>query len=274
MSQTVIEGPRMIFDLLDNPQTKSLVRQVIVSTDRPDWTESLLGRGQDDLLVCQGTPEVLAAISDTMTPQGLVATVDIPPAPLPTEPPFLASQTQHPLYLLLDGVSDPGNVGTLLRSSVAVGVAGIILLPGCCDVWNPKAVRSAMGTSFLIPLLAVDSWIEARHVLAKWGATEGAVYAATMEQSGGAASIPYYRVPWSEHSTAAGLVIGSEGSGLSEQVRSAVSSGTIRAVHVPMEVGIESLNAAVCGSVVLFEYLRQCRIQRECDRSTSSSWVD
>lgn len=269
LSQTVIEGPRMIFDLLDNPQTRSLVRQVIVSTDRPDWTESLLAccrEGDDncDLLICEGTPEVLAAMSDTMTPQGLVATVDIPPVPSQTEAPSMPNLLlENPLYLILDGVSDPGNVGTLLRSSVAVGVAGVILLPGCCDVWNPKAVRSAMGTSFLVPLLAVDSWTEAQQVLANWGATEDAIYAATMEESGGTASIPYYRVPWGEHSAAAGLVIGSEGNGLSQQVRSAVSNGTIRAVHVPMEVGIESLNAAVCGSVVLFEYLRQCRILRE-----------
>lgn len=251
----------MIFDLLDNPQTKLLVRQVIVSTDRPDWTESLLSRHDDNLLVCEGTPEVLAAMSDTMTPQGLVAAVDIPPAPLQAEAP--SPNHLRPLYLVLDAVSDPGNVGTLLRSSVAVGVAGVILLPGCCDVWNPKAVRSAMGTSFLVPILAVDSWTEAQNVLANWGATEDAIYAATMEESGGTASIPYYRVPWGDHSAAAGLVIGSEGNGLSHQVRSAVSSGIIRAVHVPMEVGIESLNAAVCGSVVLFEYLRQCRILRE-----------
>ena len=83
------------------------------------------------------------------------------------------------------------------------------------------------------------------------------IYAATMEDSGGVESLPHYDVAWSQHH--GGLMIGSEGNGLSENVRRAVASGEIRAVHVPMEVGIESLNAAVCGSVILFEYLRQCR---------------
>lgn len=301
-NQTVVEGPRMVFDLLHNPQTRAFVRQVVVSTDRPEWTETLLalcGKYDNDdnnnyyheedtataLWLYQGTPEVLAAISDTVTPQGLVATVDIPPPPSLTEaPPSLSSSTsllssssgsnkcqpQHQeqkqptsstsfncrLYLLLDGVSDPGNVGTLLRSSVAVGVGGILLLPGCCDVWNPKAIRSAMGTSFQVPILNVDSLTEAQQVMTQWGVTT--LYAATMEDSGGAESVPHYHVPWSTH-RAAGLVIGSEGNGLSDEVRKAVSSGDIRAVHVPMEVGIESLNAAVCGSVILFDYLRQRR---------------
>lgn len=251
--QTVVEGPRMVFDLLDNPQTKSLVRQVIVSVDRPEWTESLISRHGDDLLICEGTPEVLDAISDTVTPQGLVATVDIPPQPSWTDAP--PSNKKQPLYLLLDGVSDPGNVGTLLRSSLAVGVAGVVLLPGCCDVWNPKAVRSAMGTSFQIPILSVDSLEEAQQVMNNWDVDT--IYAATMEDSGGVESLPHYDVAWSQHH--GGLMIGSEGNGLSENVRRAVASGEIRAVHVPMEVGIESLNAAVCGSVILFEYLRQCR---------------
>jgi tRNA G18 (ribose-2'-O)-methylase SpoU len=294
-NQTVVEGPRMVFDLLENPRTKSLVRQIVVSTDRPEWTETLLSlRGNDQeedtvtspnaaLWLCQGTPEVLAAISDTVTPQGLVATVDIPPPPSLTEAPSLSSLSsaslflssdsdqsqqqpqQHPktgtssfcrLYLLLDGVSDPGNVGTLLRSSVAVGVGGILLLPGCCDVWNPKAIRSAMGTSFQVPILSVDSLTEARQVMTHWGVDT--LYAATMEESGGVESVPHYHVPWSTH-PAAGLLIGSEGNGLSDDVRKAVACGDIRAVHVPMEVGIESLNAAVCGSVILFDYLRQRR---------------
>jgi tRNA G18 (ribose-2'-O)-methylase SpoU len=295
-NQTVVEGPRMVFDLLHNPRTKSLVRQVVVSTDRPEWTETLLAlRGNDNsiyeeegsattLLLYQGTPEVLAAISDTVTPQGLVATIDIPPPPSLTEAPSSVllstsllpsssnsnqsqqqAEKQHTnsstsnccrLYLLLDGVSDPGNVGTLLRSSVAVGVGGILLLPGCCDVWNPKAIRSAMGTSFQVPILSVDSLTEAQQVMTQWGVTT--LYAATMEDSGGVDSLPHYHVPWSTH-PAAGLVIGSEGNGLSDEVRKAVASGDIRAVHVPMEVGIESLNAAVCGSVILFDYLRQRR---------------
>ena len=245
LSQTVVEGPRMVFDLLENPNTRPLVEQVIVSIDRPEWTEKLTQYAQQGVLICEGTPEVLGVCSDTVTPQGIVACVAIPDS----EPKTI--EGRQPVYLMLDGVSDPGNVGTLLRSSVAVGVSGVVLLPGCCDVWNPKAVRSAMGTSFLVPILSADSVEEAKGLL-----QVQEVYAATMEESGGSKSVPHFDIPFLDHRTA--LVIGSEGNGLSDEVRNSVSLGEIKAVHVPMEPGIESLNAAVCGSVVLFEYHRQC----------------
>jgi tRNA C32,U32 (ribose-2'-O)-methylase TrmJ len=77
-----------------------------------------------------------------------------------------------------------------------------------------------------------------------------------MDESG-RTSIPYYDVDWT--ATPSALVIGNEGNGLSDEVRNAVADGTIQATHVPMEAGIESLNAAVCGSVIMFEFLRQCR---------------
>ena len=98
------------------------------------------------------TEEVVNACCDTVTPQGIVATISIPP---PYSGPISnnssSSSRKSRLYVILDGVSDPGNVGTILRSSLAVGVEAVLLLSdndnnnSCCDVWNPKAVRSAMG---------------------------------------------------------------------------------------------------------------------------------
>jgi TrmH family RNA methyltransferase len=254
LERTVVEGPRMVFDLLDNPKTRPLVQRVVVSVDRPEWSERLMA-DYGDLLIYEATAEVMNAMSDTVTPQGLVATISMPPLPQTTEAPTTGNRNA-PMYLLLDGVSDPGNVGTLLRSSLAVGVSAVVLLPGCCDVWNPKAVRSAMGSTFQIPILDVSSLQEAQTVMANWGV--GDIYAATMETSGGSESVQHYDVPWSSGKASA-LMVGSEGNGLSDEVRQAVASGYIKAIHVPMEVGIESLNAAVCGSVILFEYHRQCR---------------
>ena len=167
--------------------------------------------------------------------------------------------------MLLDGVSDPGNVGTLLRTSVAVGVKSVLLLPGTCDVWNPKTVRSAMGATFYTPTRSVSSWEEAVQVLQD-EYTCKAIWAATMldeEDGSGAVNTPHYEVDWKSQASA--LVIGSEGAGLSAEVREALetnSKNSIRAVHVPMENAMESLNAAVCGSVILFEYLRQQRQER------------
>jgi len=268
---TVVEGPRMVFDLLENPKTRLLVQHVLVCDENPSysdegWMDRLYKQQQNnhpDLTISLGTEQVLSACTDTVTPQGIVATVKIPNQQNSAHSPS-AKEGKAPLYLVLDGVSDPGNVGTLLRSSVATGVTAVVLLPKCCDVWNPKAVRSAMGCSFQVPILSINSFEECLDLLqGGWGVTD--FWAATMidekgkddSQSSPKASVEHYNVDWLQGPTA--LIIGSEGTGLSDEVRSAISDHTVRAVHVPMEEGIESLNAAVCGSVIMFEYMRQCR---------------
>jgi tRNA G18 (ribose-2'-O)-methylase SpoU len=307
--QTVVEGPRIILDLLENGKTCMLVRKVIVSTDKPEWIDQLVSHQQkcrlnsrnrhhaDDETVGQpsmdttfhlvlGTPEVLTSISDTTTPQGIVALVDIPSSPsLPRSllllPTTSLDDSFPQMHLILDGVSDPGNVGTLLRSSLAIGAAGIWLLPGCADVWSPKTLRSAMGTTFQLPFVqqtGISSWQDIQKELQNSisicqnqesekssKSTIPIIYAASMEDVSNAdsiVSIPYYDVSWKDSkSTVVALIIGSEGNGLSESIRREISCGNIRPIHVPMEAGIESLNAAVCGSVILFDFARQRRLK-------------
>jgi len=269
LSQTIVEGPRMVFDLLADHSTRGLVKQVLISTDKWEdyqtaWHAALDQAGDSENddgkdafppTVVPGTPEVLKACTDTVTNQGIIAIVDIPSYSL-LEPTTASSPAAAPLYLVLDGVADPGNLGTLLRSSVATGTAAVILLPGSCDPWNPKAVRSAMGASFRLPVVAVDSWDACRDLLSNLQCHR--TYAATMLDD--VAGTSHYEVDWTAEPTA--LIIGSEGNGLSDEVRQALRSDgeSIRPVYVPMQAGIESLNAAVCGSVILFEYLRRRQI--------------
>lgn len=262
--ETVVEGPRMVMDLLRNPDTRPLVRQIVVSTDLEDSIrdelENYLQETSSDLSlsVHSALPNVIKACSDTVTPQGIVARVQIPlwdfEQDAKSEP---RQPNQAPLYLVLDGVSDPGNLGTLLRSSVAVGVTAVLLLPGSCDVWNPKAVRSAMGGSFLVPAFSFSSWEETLDQLEDWDCER--VWAATMleDSHGRVVSSAHYDIDWNSQPQA--LVIGNEGNGLSRVIRESLQtdSAKVQAVHVPMQGTIESLNAAVCGSVILFEYMRQ-----------------
>jgi tRNA G18 (ribose-2'-O)-methylase SpoU len=315
--QTIVEGPRIVAELFQNIKTRSLLRHVLISDDYqgeyPEverTTSSPIVNGKahsPQYQVSYVTPQVMKACTDTVTPQGIAALVDIPPSFVsltldhdPTSRTASRSPTKrnqhdghdrlykYPLYLVLDGVSDPGNVGTLLRSSLAVGVAGIILLPECCDVWNPKAIRSAMGSTFYLPqILQVPSWDAA----VSWLRDEAQVqhvYAATMldddnknndksstSTSSRSLSPPknqaHFDIDWTATAPCA-LVIGSEGQGLNQDIRTALLSCTttgesdrammmqlqLQAVHVPMMANsIESLNAAVCGSVILFDYLRQ-----------------
>jgi tRNA G18 (ribose-2'-O)-methylase SpoU len=287
----------MVLDLLKNNDTSSLVRQIVVATDLDELIRDELGRQlrsldsnnqqqqqqqqeQHSIQIQMALPAVVKACCDTVTPQGIVARVQLPPWDAneihpPTQDERQQQQQQGqvkraPLYLVLDGVSDPGNVGTLLRSSVAVGVTAVLLLPGSCDVWNPKAVRSAMGASFLVPTFPVSSWDDALEQLGAWHCRQ--IWAATMLQDnqGQVISKAHYDIDWNmEDQQPQALVIGAEGNGLSSFVRSSLVAPPgnkttrnigIRAVHVPMQGSIESLNAAVCGSVILFEYMRQWQL--------------
>lgn len=206
--------------------------------------------------VTPASPEVLESCTDTMTNQGLVAVVEIPQFGSSWRDEAEKSN-KCPLYLIVDAVSDPGNLGTLIRSARAVGCTACILLQGSCDPWNPKAIRSAMGTTFSIPIYEMVSWIDCAQQLREAGCT--AVYAAAVLEGNAHGSVRYDCVDWTKPSA---LVIGSEGNGLTTLIRESLLKGHVdqlpmKAIHVPMQEGVESLNAAVCGSIILFEYFRQ-----------------
>jgi TrmH family RNA methyltransferase len=143
------------------------------------------------------------------------------------------------LALVADRMSDPGNLGTLLRSASAAGVQAVFLTEDTVDAYNPKVVRGAMGAHFRLPLLATTASAlrQALAGLDVWLAEAGAGEA-------------YDGVDWRRPSA---LVIGGEAHGPRQEVR-ALCAGS---VHVPMHAGTESLNAAVAASVILFEIARQ-----------------
>jgi TrmH family RNA methyltransferase len=264
-----------------------LVRLIVVSEERRDEyqpllldclaaaeshdveVEGILGN-EANVQVLVATTEVMRSCTDTVTNQGMVALVRIPTAADIDERQEPGLNTASSLHVVLDGLQDPGNVGTLVRSCVATGVAWLWVLPPSADVWGPKALRSAMGLTFALPVQThIASFQECVEFLCRdFGCRR--IYAATMEDSvamqssssessNTPVSVPHYQVNWAEETGAAALVIGGEGSGLSDEVRQALRDrpDLVRAVHVPMLAGVESLNAGVCGSVILFEYLRQ-----------------
>lgn len=269
---TLLEGHRLIIDTLTNPKVRELYQDVLVT--REALQHHNLGHTLSDQLaelVANGTcrvrlanDAVVRAACDTVNPQGVVAILKTPKGHVPSTAP---TKNKNPFYLLLDGVSDPGNVGTLLRSASAVGVEAVILLPNCCDVWSPKAVRSAMGATFHVPIAKVSNWEECLEFMERCNVSSKDIYAATMEgndvstaQQERLCSLAYHEVDWLSKGHGNALCIGKEGTGLSSDIRHDVAKGVIRSVHVPMDGGIESLNAAVCGSVILFEYHRQCHV--------------
>lgn len=299
---TVLEGHRLIIDTLANEETRQLYRDILVTEEallHPQLGSQLsiqierLLKEQDhrDTNTCRvrlASEGAVRAACDTVTPQGVVALLDIPPPYQLDKDTNMDTNTnmdmdmdhkdnnqKAKLFLLLDGISDPGNVGTLLRSAKAIGAECVLLLPGSCDVWNPKAIRSAMGTSFTVPIRSMNSWNDCLEFMDSCGVDPGRIYAATMEGSEGVIGIgsnagssstnteskAHYHVDWMSHSNA--LILGKEGPGLSKEVRDSVARGQIRSVHVPMEEGVESLNVSTCGSVIMFEYHRQLQLHRQ-----------
>lgn len=178
-------------------------------------------------------PQVLVALSDTETPQGVVAVVSVP---TPVEAP------SGGLILIPDQVRDPGNLGTILRAAWAAGVWKVLLPPGTVDPLSPKVLRAAMGAHFYLPILRL-SWEEIGHELI--GRT---VWLAEAGQG-----TSYDAVDWSGP---VALIVGGEAEGAGVEAR-ALAAG--HHVCIPMASGVESLNAAVATAVLLFEAARQRR---------------
>ena len=178
-------------------------------------------------------PTILDKISETVSPQSIAAVVPIPDLPLP----FAAARS-----LILDGVQDPGNAGTLLRTAAAAGADQVLFAPGCVDPFNGKVMRAAMGAHFRIPIRILENWE------AVWAALPSGqpLYLASAE-----GSILYDEVDWSAPSA---LVLGSEARGASSKMRERAAT-----VAVPMAAATESLNVAAAGAVILFEAERQRR---------------
>jgi TrmH family RNA methyltransferase len=177
------------------------------------------------------TDAVMAACSDTEAPQGLLAIASMPDLPLPSSP---------DLALVADGLADPGNLGTILRTALAAGVQAVYLTGNTVDPFNPKVVRAAMGAHFHLPLrlLAPEEVGPALAGLKAWVAEAA---------EGGR---PYTSIDWRAPSA---VIIGSEATGPERAIRTLAEG----AIHIPMAPTAESLNAAIAAAIILFEVARQ-----------------
>ena len=143
--------------------------------------------------------------------------------------------------LFLESVRDPGNLGTIVRAARAFGVDALVLSADCADIYNPRVLRAAMGTLFHQPIFVIEDFVDAvRHF-----ATHTRVFAATL----GAQAV---RLGQAVLRPGDAVVVGHEGHGLSPAV---IEAATDR-IYIPMEPGVESLNAGVAASVLLWELYR------------------
>ena len=177
--------------------------------------------------------DVMASISPMEAPQGALMLCALPDTALP-------QRLTGKKYLVLDGLQDPGNVGTIWRTADAFGADALILLSGCADPFNPKTTRAAMGATFRLPVYETDGETLARRLAE--------------------AGLPLYATALREDTMTLGektlgpcaVVIGSEGKGVSQEMLDRCA-GTVK---IPMEEKCESLNAAMAAGVVLWEMYR------------------
>lgn len=224
-----IEGVRLVEEAL---RASWPIQFVLYDQTLSDRGVKLLESLQDKagMTVDEVTPELMAEISDTETPQGILAVLEQNhPAP-----------PEHPSFIvIIDQVRDPGNLGTLLRTAEAADVDGVYLAPGTADAFAPKVLRVGMGAHFYLPILE-KAWPEIQGLLSGLP-----IFLAV--SVGGA---PLWEVDFQQPCA---LLIGGEAFGVSpEGERSATHRITI-----PMRGRAESLNAGVAGAILMAEVLRQ-----------------
>ncbi len=227
----VAEGVRAVDELVRSTLT---VSGVLIG---PQFDDQSRAPALHALIAQRSIPEErvdfreFASAAETDSPQGILAIAEVPGR-------LLADLEIRPKarLLVLDGVQDPGNVGTIIRTAEALDVTATYALPGTVDLWNPKVVRSGMGSHFRHPCI-VGTWDEldsfrASRAFSVWGA----------DASG-------KRLGASPAPDRLALVVGNEGAGLSEQSRARLD----QTVALPISSTVESLNVAVATGILLFE---------------------
>ena len=224
----LVEGPRMFFEV-----PKERLLEIYV-------TEGFEKKYGDRLAGCRYeliSDAVCRHLSDTRTPQGVTALVKKQETPLEE----ILARDENPCLFLLENLQDPGNMGTILRTSEGAGVSGIIINRESVDPYNPKVIRSTMGAIFRMPFVVVDAFEDVLRRLKEAGVR---TFAAHLDGE------DFYR---QDYRGGCAFFIGNEGNGLSEEL-AARADGRIR---IPMKGQVESLNAAVAATVLMYETLRQ-----------------
>ena len=222
----VAEGPKVVSDLMEILKPK-----MFFATQ--GWIDSNPQIDNDIVVV---TDDELRKISFLQHPQGVLAVF-----------PMLVSQPKcdfddSSLYIALDGVQDPGNLGTILRTGEGAGIDGVIMTKETADLFNPKVIRATMGSIYRMPYLYVDDILTCIEELKS---RDIAVYAAHLDDS------VCYDVPDYKKGTA--FLIGNEGNGLKKETADKAS----QYIKIPMQGQVESLNAAIATSILMYEAAKQ-----------------
>ena len=251
----VIEGPRMFIEtplewieeiyvtqrFLDNADSGlSATSAGSVENSHSDYSTSIRA---SEMITWMNhevvTEEQMKKLTDTVTPQGILCVVRQPSYTVED----IINHPGHRLIMILEDIQDPGNLGTIFRTAEGAGASGIIMTKGCADLFNPKVVRSTMGSIYRVPFFVTDD-IEQTISLVKNAQIE--VFAAHLKGEHFYDEIEYKD---------AAFLIGNEGRGLKDSTASLADTY----IKIPMSGELESLNASMAAGILMYEHNRQIR---------------
>lgn len=229
----IVEGAKMFLEAPLQQIKKVYVSEGFLAKNAPEKLKKVQYEAVSD--------EVFQKISDTQTPQGVLCVMKMPEYTLSD---LLQTKKKAPLLVALEDIQDPGNLGTIFRAGEGAGIDGVIMTKTTVDIFNPKVIRSTMGSIYRVPFLVAEDLSQTIRELKKNGVR---VYAAHLDDSADYDTCDY-TVPTA-------FLIGNEANGLKRETADMADSY----IKIPMKGQVESLNAAVASSVLLYEAARQRR---------------
>ena len=228
----VVEGIRMFREIPEGWLDRIYVSEHFMEEE--SHVKVLQGKNYEVL-----ANHVLESVSDTKTPQGILCLVKMPDYTLEE---VIPKENAH--LLILESIQDPGNLGTMFRTGEGAGISGIIMNRTTVDVFNPKTIRSTMGSIFRVPFFVTENL---QDILMQLKSRKIKLYSVHLQ-----GSVSYEEPDYKEPT---GFLIGNEGNGLSDEIARMADTY----IHIPMAGKVESLNAAIAATLLMYEAARQRR---------------
>ena len=238
----VVEGPRMVVEApVESLKAVYVAESFEKNQENQNLLKELEKKCQDAGAVFETVADaVFKNVSDTQTPQGIMAVVAMPEYSFEQ---LLDGDKTH--LLILESIQDPGNLGTMLRTGEGAGITGVIMNKTTVDLFNPKTIRSTMGSIYRMPHYVTEDLSETLRVLKEKGIS---LYAAHLKGE------HYYTEE--DYTSGCAFLIGNEGNGLSDEIANQADTY----IKIPLEGQVESLNAAISATLLMYEANRQRRL--------------
>lgn len=230
--QFIVEGIKMFMELPSKLHVQTYISESFYRNCSKEVIEKIAEKPYECM-----SDKLFREVSDTQSPQGIMAVVHMSEYAIEE-----LMIIDRPIFMILESLQDPGNLGTIIRTAEGAGVTGVILNRTSVDIYNPKVIRSTMGSIYRVPFIYTDCLVE---TVKKLKSLHVKLYAAHLEGK------RYY---FEENYTlACGFMIGNEANGLSHSLTLLADD----MIKLPMSGQVDSLNAATAASILMYEVKRQ-----------------